>query len=348
MRKRQIAALVFALTMSILLAAGCNCGGDYTPASPVTDPYVQIGYSEFCDRAEELLVVENYLRLVGFESNYVDHKRGTSLSAVIDMSVSSDVRLDVRYSDPSGKLRLSLGDGRLSVALSKGGSDKKDSMGVKNTLGELTSELDKVGEGTSPVEYLVAMLKDELSVSGSLIDADEAEKILGKCTFKYCEGEDKDEYMICHETAEAYADGYDVYISFEASDGCIGSLDGFVIREGGKVEFSFKRRTASAPVELPDEVYEGELLDDFEELYENKAVTEKDFFGEWKCEGYTLVIGSDGGKLTSPNGETELTLDGVMSNYLTLLSDDDVYIAHLTDGDLELYLPDDEILILKK
>lgn len=358
--KSRFTALLAAVILLIFSVIMVGCNDNNKPNDPVDPPegptkeFVELTFSDFHTKSEEFLTITNYMSLLGVDFEYSDSFYNNSLKASLDMSLPENLMLGVEYAKGDDCLKVHLGNGRLYAFVSRGDVEKKDSMKLNNNLTELMSELKKGSEGlTGAFEYLFASLKDEMGESGSFFDKDSIEKTLEKCTFLYYGDERMDEYKILanHSFEDNYYKSsvpYDVFVEFKVSSGCIISLNGTIQRDNGKTEFSFERRSyASDPIELPTEVYSGDLLDDFEELYLYRAVTIKDFIGEWTGDGYTLIIG-DSVKLVTPDGEVELTIDNLTANYLTLVTQEAVYIAHLTDK-IELILPNsDEAVILNK
>lgn len=341
-------------SLMIISIAALGCQKEKTPPDVPDDPsentFSVLEYDDFKAEAFTFLTITNYMSLIGADLTYSDNSK--MVKASLDMATPEDVMLYVDYEKDKSKFEIHLGGGRLYCSVDSDGSVKKDSMKFDNSLDKIMKELRGGGEGlTDAFEFLFSGLMEEIGASDMTLDTEAIENFLSKCTILY-RGGDVDEYRIyanCGDGDKVYESSLaeKVCIEFKVNGECIIDLDGSILRGSNEIKFTFDRRTNSSPmIILPEEEYEGDLLDDFEELYNNRNVTMKDFSGEWSNEQVTLLIGEEI-KLIGSDGEIVLTVDTIISNYLTLVSDDEVYVAHLT-GDLELIMPDGETLILKK
>ncbi len=346
--------LIIALFTAMLAVTLVGCGNNKNDTPPAEEKeFLAIGYEEFAAKSEEFLTVTNYMALLGADLSYSDAFTKTSLKASLDMSMPEDVALGVELSIGRNELKVHLGEGRLYVNVTHDGKNQKDSTKFNNDLADIIDELRGGNNGLiAALEYLVATVKEAFGAEGdNLVDVN-LKGMLRECTFLYRQDERVDEYKIL---ANHSYDGklyesslpFGVFVEFKVGSGCIISLNGTIERENGNSEIRFERRTNSSPrIELPSEEYAGDLLDGFEELYSNRAITMNDFMGEWTCEGVTLVIGNKI-MLIASDGEVELSVDNITCNYLTLVSGDEVYIARLADG-LELTMPSGEKFVLSK
>lgn len=347
--KFRYLALIAALIIISIAIIGCHEDKEPDEQPPETEKqFVVLDSEAFESKAEEFTNISNYMSLIGIDFSYKES--GLDIEASVDLASPDDVMVGLEYEKGESKLSLALGGGRLYVDIEPNG--KKDSMRFDNNLTVIMNELAGGDKGmVSALGYLTEKLKQELGAGETAYDKESLAQMIGQCTILFRDGE-VDEYKIYanHSDGEKLYESTlaeEVCIEFKVNGGCIIDLDGKIVRGRNEIEFSLDRRTNSSPmIDLPDEVYSGDFLDDFEELYENRAVTIKDFEGEWRGDGYALTIGSSF-RLFTPDETITLTMDSIMANYLTLVSDSDVYVAHLV-GDLELTLPNGSTIILKK
>lgn len=370
--------LIIFLVMAIFSALLVGCNNDETPnddkkPEEPTEEYVELTVDEYFEKTTGFSSIADYMVAKGYDATF-EMSSGDSLikcDASLDISQSDDALLDIKFSSSElkegqsseRKLNLYLGGKKLYMEKSADGVTQRDSMTIDNNISNIVTDL-LGGDADAIIEYIISQLISEFSNENFIIDLD-ISAVSGLITqFKdylkisFCEGSAYDNYILSLDyDGGEQIDGKDIdpfalKVDYNVKAKRICLLTAEFTSEERDFELTLTERTASSPyLDAPSNKSEfvGTILDQFEELYNNRSVTYDSFLGEWSDGENSLSVTAQSLKLTMSTGEFNLIFVDELFNYITARCGEDIYVLHLKgEGELEVILPDDSTITLVK
>lgn len=360
--KKKLLALITALVFAFcfMVFAACNDNdeepnGDEESQEP---SYATLTNDQFKLNMQGLASIENYVSNVsGYKFNVnltADNDDGMAiaLSVILDASVLTDVSVSAHLSvqplfDQEAEqtlLNVYLYGETLYVDLTSGEITQKDSIsGIGNDVTELLSLLLGSGEIEIPSFEIpdVDVAGDELGEYLQIVEQI-CDYFGDYLTIKYCAELGHYEISLLHP--QGGSDGTNDIDAFTATANMYVKNNRLT-----SVNFSFVAAEFSLTASLEEykgridypvqpDSYEGELLDAFEAVYNNRDLSESAFYGEWvKIDDETVTMTIDESGVTI-NGQSYYD---VLSYSVLMLCDDDVLIT-LTQGES----PTDDVIVV--
>ncbi len=360
--KKKLLALITALVFAFcfMVFAACNDNDEESNGGEESQEpsYATLTNDQFKLNMQGLASIENYVSNVsGYKFNVnltADNDDGMAiaLSVILDASVLTDVSVSAHLSvqplfDQEAEqtlLNVYLYGETLYVDLTSGEITQKDSIsGIGNDVTELLSLLLGSGEIEIPSFEIpdVDVAGDELGEYLQIVEQI-CDYFGDYLTIKYCAELGHYEISLLHP--QGGSDGTNDIDAFTATanmyvkNNRLTSVNFSFVADEFSLTASLEEYKGRIDYPAQPDSYEGELLDAFEAVYNNRDLSESAFYGEWvKIDDETVTMTIDESGVTI-NGQSYYD---VLSYSVLMLCDDDVLIT-LTQGES----PADDVIVV--